>query len=180
MHRDHWAFICRSLIVRQPVCVICGGIGPRSNLDVHERWSFHDNDDIAIQVLEGLDVLCPACHEVKHLALAAYRDRLRPALQHFERVTKMKPKEIGDHIERALGWWKAHETTEWQLDIAWFREKWPAVKVREAGQPADMEDLMEMQANDIMYKQVVELRKYSTLRAQAEFFFRENVLVDHR
>lgn len=49
------------------VCEICGGKGSKWPVECHEIWEF---DDVKmIQVLKGLQALCPTCHAVKHIDL---------------------------------------------------------------------------------------------------------------
>ena len=65
-------------------CEICGGRGRRHPVECHEVWDY--DDTTRVQRLVRLIALCPACHEVKHLGLAAKRGRHGAALAHLARV----------------------------------------------------------------------------------------------
>jgi hypothetical protein len=53
----------------QEVCALCGRRGQAWPVESHAVW--HDDDTKHAQTLVGLRGVCPACHAVKHLGLAA-------------------------------------------------------------------------------------------------------------
>lgn len=49
-------------------CEICGGVGKRHPVEIHERYEYDETCAPPCQRVVGLIALCPNCHAVKHLA----------------------------------------------------------------------------------------------------------------
>lgn len=49
-------------------CEICGGVGKRHPVEIHERYEYEETCVPPCQRVVGLIALCPDCHAVKHLA----------------------------------------------------------------------------------------------------------------
>lgn len=121
-------------------CEICGGQGPEHPVEAHERWDYQilefANDDHreAWQVLTGVQALCPACHEVKHLGFAELKGRLEPALQHLATVNGWSRETTLSYARAAFHLQYLRSQVPWGLDITWLQTKgwkldryqWPA------------------------------------------------------
>jgi hypothetical protein len=68
----------------QEVCARCGRRGQAWPVDCRAVW--HDDDTKHVQTLVGLIGICPACHAVKHLGLAAIAAYVAEAQARFARV----------------------------------------------------------------------------------------------
>src|SRR5207245_8465162 len=86
-------------------CEICGGRGRRHPVECHEVRNYDDTR--RVQRLVRLIALCPACHEVKHLGLAAKRGRQAAALAHLARVNGWTAADGEPHVEGGFGQWAA-------------------------------------------------------------------------
>lgn len=49
-------------------CEICGDVGKRHQVEIHERYEYDEAARPPCQRIVGLIALCPDCHAVKHLA----------------------------------------------------------------------------------------------------------------
>ena len=49
-------------------CEICGGVGKRHPVEIHERYEYDETTHPPCQKVLGLIALCSDCHAVKHLA----------------------------------------------------------------------------------------------------------------
>ncbi len=49
-------------------CEICGGVGKRHPVEIHECYEYDETSRPPCQKVVGLIALCPDCHAVKHLA----------------------------------------------------------------------------------------------------------------
>ena len=58
-------------------CEICGGVGKRHPVEIHERYEYDETSAPPCQRVIGLIALCPDCHAVKHLARARQVARQR-------------------------------------------------------------------------------------------------------
>jgi hypothetical protein len=83
-------------------CEICGGYGPDHPVELHEVWQYEPFS--LIQRLTGLVVLCPACHEVKHIGLAM--------------VNGWSENDAQEYTQVALELWAARSQKEWTLDLS--------------------------------------------------------------
>jgi hypothetical protein len=98
------------------ICEICGGVGPKHPVEIHEIWHY---DDISlIQKLEGMIALCPNCHSVKHFGLAQMQGRGEKALNHLIKINKISKKEAEEYIIEAFKIWKERSSKTWKLDIS--------------------------------------------------------------
>lgn len=101
-------------------CEICGGKGDNWPVECHEKWQYDDENHIA--KLVGLYGLCPSCHEVKHIGLAAVRKRLGAAISHFCKVNGINEHQAEILIRDAFDVWEQRSRHEWTLDITWINE----------------------------------------------------------
>src|ERR1700739_2271001 len=74
-------------------CEICGGIGKRHPVEIHERYEYDEPSRPPCQKVVGLLPVSPACHAAKHLARTrrVARQQSDPsiyehALRHLARV----------------------------------------------------------------------------------------------
>lgn len=95
-------------------CEVCGGRGRRHPVECHEVWDY--DDARRAQRLVRLIALCPACHEVKHLGLAAKRGRLGPAVTHLARVNGWSADDAEAYAEVVFEQWAARSRHDWTLD----------------------------------------------------------------
>ena len=83
-------------------------------MECHEVWDYDDTG--RIQRLVRLIALCPPCHEVKHLGLAAKRGRHGPAIAHLARVNGWSVADAEAYAEAVFEQWAARSRHEWTLD----------------------------------------------------------------
>lgn len=95
-------------------CEICGGRGRRHPVECHEVWDY--DDARRIQRLVRFIALCPACHEVKHLGLAAKRGRQAAALAHLAKVNGWTADDAEAYAEVVFEQWAARSRHQWTLD----------------------------------------------------------------
>ena len=121
-------------------CEICGGQGPEHPVEAHERWDYRilefpeESRVEAWQVLVGVQALCPACHEVKHMGLAELRGRLEPALHHLAKTNNWSRDATLAYARAAFHLQHLRSQVPWGLDIEWLRSlgwklhqyRWPA------------------------------------------------------
>jgi len=102
-------------------CEICGGVGKRHPVEIHERYEYDETSLPPCQNVVGLIALCPDCHAVKHLARTRLVARqtgdpsiYENALRHLARVNGWDEQrvlaylaEVQDEFRRreALGAW---------------------------------------------------------------------------
>lgn len=99
-------------------CEICGGRGWRHPVECHEVW---DCDDVRrVQRLVRLIALCPACHEVKRLGLAAKRGPQHAALAHLAEVNGWTEADAEAYAEAyaevVFEQWAGRSRHDWSLD----------------------------------------------------------------
>jgi hypothetical protein len=97
------------------VCEICGGIGPTHPVECHEVWSYDNTNKV--QKLERLIALCPACHEVKHMGLAAKRGRQDIALRHLAEVNGWSLSDARTYAEACFELWAKQSKHKWTTDL---------------------------------------------------------------
>ena len=95
-------------------CEICGGRGRRHPVECHEVWDY--DDARLVQRLVRLIALCPSCHEVKHLGLAAKRGRHAAALAHLAKVNGWTAADAEAYTEVVFEQWAARSRHDWTLD----------------------------------------------------------------
>lgn len=97
-------------------CEICGGYGPDHPVELHEVWQYEPFS--LIQRLTGLVVLCPACHEVKHIGLAMVKGTYARAIRHLAKVNGWSENDAQEYTQVALELWAARSQKEWTLDLS--------------------------------------------------------------
>lgn len=103
------------------LCHICGGHGKKHPVEAHERWSF--NLATRIQTLQGIEALCPACHEATHYGFAQTQSRDGLARQRYAYVNGWDTQQIEHHIQEAFSLWKKRNTVkQWTLDLMWLTQ----------------------------------------------------------
>lgn len=101
-------------------CEICGGRGEKWPVECHEVFAY--DDERHIQTLESLIALCPACHEVKHIGLAAMRGRRGAALAHLATVNGWSLPDAELYLEGSFEVWHRRSCHEWQLDLLYLKQ----------------------------------------------------------
>jgi hypothetical protein len=97
-------------------CEICGGRGPEWPVELHEVWNY---DTLTlIQKLTGFIVLCPACHEVKHIGLAELNGNLDRAIQHLAKINYWSAHDARLYAEDAFELWSHRSHHHWTLDLS--------------------------------------------------------------
>jgi len=102
-------------------CEICGGVGKHHPVECHEIWQYDDVNHI--QKLMSLIVLCPACHEVKHIGLANTRNRGGIAGEHLSEVNGWSKQKTNKYIHKQFTTWKKRSDFEWEIDLTWLEER---------------------------------------------------------
>lgn len=117
--RETWDALRRACYVRaNHKCEICGGVGRRHPVECHEIWDYNDN--AKIQKLLGLIALCPDCHQVKHIGLAAVRGKFAKALGHLMEVNQW-PVELAEaYVTRQFEIHQIRSRWVWSLDLSWL------------------------------------------------------------
>ena len=88
----------------------------------HQHVLFAYDDERHIQTLERLIALCPACHEVKHIGLAAMRGRRGAALAHLATVNGWSLPDAELYLEGSFEVWHRRSCHEWQLDLLYLKQ----------------------------------------------------------
>lgn len=108
------------------VCEICGRVGPKwAPVEAHESWSFDvelgpDSCAIepAVQRFDGLQALCPACHEVKHIGLAIAKGRGTLAVNHLCDVNGWTFPQGQAYVDECFEMWSFLSSIEtWRYDL---------------------------------------------------------------
>jgi hypothetical protein len=97
-------------------CEICGGVGTKGRVEVHEVWRY--DDEAHVQTLVRLICLCPACHAVKHLGRTTnvgYRDE---AVATLKRVNRWSDAQVRQHEASARREWVERSRHEWTQDLS--------------------------------------------------------------
>lgn len=101
-------------------CEICGGVGPKHPIECHENWKY--DEESGVQILVGLEGLCPACHEVKHIGLARVRGRYNEALKHMCKVNKISKSEAEVVVSNAFSEWTRRSGLAWKCNKDFLEE----------------------------------------------------------
>ena len=101
-------------------CQICGGRGPKWPVECHEIWEYDDGRHL--QTLSGLQALCPACHEVKHIGFANVRGRGRIAALHLAKVNGWTVPEAERYVAGQFAVWERRSRFPWTLDLSWLEQ----------------------------------------------------------
>lgn len=99
-------------------CEICGGVGAKWPVEVHEVW--HYDDENLVQKLMRMISLCPACHEVKHIGLAQTKGRLSQALAHLMEVNGWDAETARRYVTESFDVWQRRSEYRWTLDISYL------------------------------------------------------------
>lgn len=117
--KEQWDFVRKDAYARaKGRCMICGA--PCTRLEAHERWSY--DEDRAVQKLENVIAVCPACHAVIHIGRTQLKGDERAASEHFMKVNGVSYAEY----RKALGEANAiharrNRISEWALDLSWLK-----------------------------------------------------------
>lgn len=99
-------------------CEVCGEKGWKHPVECHEIWEY--NDQTRIQKLNGLIALCPQCHQVKHIGLAAIKGKFAQAIGQLMKVNSW-PQELAEAY--AIRQFEIHQirsTFAWSIDLSWL------------------------------------------------------------
>jgi nitrate/TMAO reductase-like tetraheme cytochrome c subunit len=99
-------------------CEICGGVGPKWPVECHEIWEYDDINNV--QILIGIQALCPDCHQVKHFGLAEMKGHYNKALRHLAKVNNIILEEAGDYVEACFDVWEKRSKKQWKLNTDWI------------------------------------------------------------
>jgi hypothetical protein len=95
-------------------CEICNGVGKKWPVEAHEVWKFENNKII----LERMIALCPSCHEVKHIGLAAVKGRLEIAKKHLMKINNLDNDTADLYIMKVFELFERRSTENWELDLS--------------------------------------------------------------
>jgi hypothetical protein len=112
LRRDSWDDLRRPLVAHHGGCQDCGD---DRRLEAHESWSY--DDVAAVQTLDGILVLCRACHETRHLGRAKVTGRFDQAFGRLCTVNRIRDDERMAYIARVSSTWRARSAREWQLRL---------------------------------------------------------------
>lgn len=101
-------------------CEVCGGRGTRWPVECHEIFVY--DDERRIQKLAGLIALCPPCHEVKHIGLAALRGKGNAAKAHLAKVNNWSLEDAELYIEGCFEAWYRRSRHPWAPDLSYLAE----------------------------------------------------------
>jgi 5-methylcytosine-specific restriction endonuclease McrA len=104
-------------------CQICGGIGSRHPVEVHEIWKYDTGGGHGVQTLGGLIALCPPCHAAKHYGRSAIvmpPSGLKKLNAHMRTVNCYSERELNIHIAQTRSNWQELRTVEWSQDLSAF------------------------------------------------------------
>lgn len=121
LRRKDWDFLRkRQYKIANHRCELCGGVGRRHPVECHEIWAF--DDESHIQTLTGLIALCPPCHEVKHIGLAAVRGNLVRALAHLSYINRWDVEDAGRYVEESFRIHAERSEHSWELNLDWLKQ----------------------------------------------------------
>lgn len=114
--RREWDLIRRATYRRAGhMCEICGGAGEDHPVEAHEIW--HYDDLHKTQTLEGLQALCPACHQVKHFGKASADGRAEEVAAHLADVNGWGPLHAELYVKQQFARWKHRSQFAWTVDM---------------------------------------------------------------
>ena len=99
-------------------CEVCNGVGHKHPVECHEIWDY--NDETRVQKLLGLIALCPQCHQVKHIGLAAIKGKFAQAIGQLMKVNSW-PLDLAEAY--AIRQFEIHQirsTFAWSIDLSWL------------------------------------------------------------
>jgi hypothetical protein len=103
-------------------CEICGVKHlPKRPLEAHERWAYHDQ--LHLQKLTRLLMLCKSCHRTTHFGLAQKMGFGEMALKHLMKVNQWDRQQSIIHIQKAFILWQQRNHYSWQLDITMLTQR---------------------------------------------------------
>lgn len=90
----------------------------KNRLECHEIWDY--DEDLYVQILKGLIVLCPRCHQVKHFGRSEIVGIRAQALVQLMGVNGWDNRQAEDHVTEAKIQWAERSRHKWKLDISWL------------------------------------------------------------
>ena len=102
------------------LCQICGQVGPKHPVEIHEIWHFNDKN--LIQKLTGMIALCPLCHATKHFGLAQIQGKLDLVFNHFMKINNFSQKKAQKEIEKSFKIWEERSKKQWILDLSILKD----------------------------------------------------------
>ena len=101
------------------VCEICGDSGLNQGrkhaVEAHEIWTYDDAN--CVQTLERIHILCPRCHQVKHLGRTLKYGGGHKARAHIARVNGMTAQGVRAYEELAFLVHALRSRFRWQVRI---------------------------------------------------------------
>jgi hypothetical protein len=107
-------------------CEICGGVGERHPVEIHERYEYDETSRPPRQNVIGLIALCPDCHAGKHLARTRLvaREQGDPsiyeyALHHLACVNEWDDQQVRDYLAEVRAEFRRREALgAWTQDFS--------------------------------------------------------------
>ena len=89
-------------------------------LDCHEIWQY---DELTrVQTLAGLQALCKACHQVKHIGRAAVMGHYVEACQWLQHVNKMDNETMNAYLVEVFSVYQRRSQMVWTVNIDWLNK----------------------------------------------------------
>lgn len=112
LRRSSWDELRDPLVAYHGGCQDCGD---DRRLEAHESWSY--DDVAAVQTLDGILILCRACHETRHLGRAKIIGRFDQAFGRLCSINRIRDHERSAYLARVSATWRARSEREWQLRL---------------------------------------------------------------
>lgn len=109
-----WQSIRKTVFDRAAgTCQVCGWQG---RLHCHEVWRY--DESTGVQAFETFLALCRFCHDVKHLGLANFQGRYRPAIAHLARVNGWSKRAAAKYADQCFEVYERRSRQTWRQDLA--------------------------------------------------------------
>lgn len=112
LSRSSWDDLRGPLVRHHGACQDCGD---DRRLEAHEAWSY--DDDAKVQSLDGVLILCRACHETRHLGRARIVGRFDQAFGRLCTVNRIEAHERSAYLKLVSSRWRERSRHAWQLRL---------------------------------------------------------------
>lgn len=120
LSKAQWDFVRREALSRAGgKCSVCGASSKR--LEAHEKWVYDEKN--AVQKLEDVIAVCPACHAVIHVGRTQLKGDERAAEEHFMKVNGCTYAEYRKALGEATAvHLRRNRVPEWKLDLTYLQK----------------------------------------------------------
>ncbi len=122
LNKENWDIVRKFIYARaNNRCEICGGKGLNHPVEAHERWGWDTKNKI--QVLIGIQALCPNCHEATHMGLAQIKGRYLEAKKHLKKINNWNEEKYLAHEQNSVDLWEdRNKIQNWKLNLVWLKK----------------------------------------------------------